>query len=132
MTIRGSVTGTVAGSVVLVVGAGTGSAAVGGAVVGTLLAVSALAVGPLVLPVVLDRSPVVVLATALTSYLLTVLALGVAYAALSGVDRIDGRFVGAAMVVATLGTAVGQLVAVRRSRVFVVDQDAAGAARRNG
>lgn len=111
------------------VGVAVGAIAVGGsgvvsaeaaaaAAAGTLLAVAALGVGPLLMAVTRRASPPAVMAVALAGYAVTVLALAVVYLAWGAVPSLPGEHVGYGILAAAVGSSAGQVQAVRRLRVL--------------
>lgn len=123
LLIFGSAFAGAAGTVTIAVCALWGTAAASGAAVGVVLAVLALAAGPLLLRTVAQWSPPAVMAAALGGYLVIVFVLGLAYALLAVVDGISHLHLGVALVVCALAQSVGQTVAVARLRLLAFGAD---------
>jgi hypothetical protein len=98
--------------------------------VGVLLAVAALAAGPLLLRASRDASPAGVTAVAVLGYAGVVVLLGVAFLALAPLSWLSEAHVAAALVTVTVAGLAGQIRAVTRLRVltFGTTQDARVAA----
>ncbi len=94
------------------------SEAVVGAVVGTMLTVTAFAAGPLLLRWARNVAPAMLFALAVAAYLTVVSALGVAYALLSDASWLDGAWVGYAIVAGGLAWLAGQTWATSKLRIL--------------
>jgi ATP synthase protein I len=107
-----------ADAVVVVVAFWSQSEAVVGAIVGTLLTVTAFAAGPLLLRWARDVAPFLLFALALAAYLAVVTVLGVVYALLSDALWLDGGWVGYAILAGALAWLAGQAWATSKLRIL--------------
>jgi len=114
----GLVPAVVVDAVVVLVAIPSSSEAIAGAVVGTLLTVTAFAVGPLLLHWARELDPSMLFALAVASYFTVVGALAIAYALLSGVSWLDGAWVGAAILAGAFAWLAGQVRATAKLRVL--------------
>ncbi len=94
-----------------------GAAAAVGAAVGAVLAVLALAAGPLLMRRVATWSPPAVMAVTTACYGATVLILGAAFLVLSPMAWLSSQHLGAALLGVTVAWLAGQVRAVARLRV---------------
>ncbi len=111
-----------AGLLVTVVSAGWGWRAAVAAGLGSLLAASALAVGPALLRALRDASPPAVTAAATGGYAAVVVVLGLVFAVLAPASWLSAEHLAAALVVVTLAGIAGQARAVTRLRVLAFDE----------
>jgi hypothetical protein len=86
--------------------------------VGTLLAVAALAAGPLLLHASRDAAPPAVTAIAMLGYAGVVVLLGAAFLALAPIAWLSAEHLAAALVTVTVAGIAGQIRAVTRLRVL--------------
>jgi hypothetical protein len=86
--------------------------------VGALLAVAALAAGPLLLRASRDASPPAVTAIAMIGYAGVVLVLGAAFLALAPISWLSADHLAVALVTVTVAGLAGQIRAVTRLRVL--------------
>jgi hypothetical protein len=114
----GTVYALAAGAVGTAVSAAWGGHAVVAFGVGALLAVAALAAGPLLLRASRDASPPAVTAVAVLGYAGVVVLLGVAFLALAPITWLSADHLAAALVTVTVAGLVGQIRAVTRLRVL--------------
>lgn len=115
-----------AGTVVVVVAAfASGADAVSGAVLGALLATGVFAFGAFVVNAVAGVMPSAALLVALLTYTLQVVLMGLVFWAVSASPEagssLDQQWLGAAMIAATLGWLIGQVVLTARQRIPVYD-----------
>jgi len=115
----GSVPALVAAAVGTAASAAWGAHAAAAFAVGALLAVVALAAGPLLLRASRDASPPAVTAVAVIGYLGVVLILGVAFLALAPITWLSADHLAVALVTVTVVGLAGQILAVTRLRVLV-------------
>jgi hypothetical protein len=115
----GSVPALVAGAIGTAASAAWGAHAAAAFAVGALLAVVALAAGPLLLHASRDASPPAVTAVAVVGYVGVVLVLGVAFLALAPIPWLSADHLAAALVTVTVVGLAGQIRAVTRLRVLV-------------
>jgi hypothetical protein len=115
----GSVPAIVAGAVGTAASAAWGGRAAAAFAVGALLAVVALAAGPLLLHASRDASPPAVTTVAVIGYVGVVLILGVAFLALAPITWLPADHLAAALVTVTVAGLAGQIRAVTRLRVLV-------------
>jgi ATP synthase protein I len=94
------------------------SEAVVGALVGTLLTVTAFATGPLLLRWARNVEPFMLFALAVATYLTVVSALGIAYSLLSDASWLHGGWVGAAILAGALAWLAGQARATAKLRIL--------------
>jgi hypothetical protein len=99
--------------------------AVVAAVIGGVLAIAALAVGPALLRAVRHASPGAVTAVATGGYVVVVVVLGLVFAVLAPASWLSAEHLAAALVVVTLADIAGQARAVIRLRVLVFDEASA-------
>jgi hypothetical protein len=117
--LRGGTVAALAAGVV-----GTGVSAAWGAqaavafAVGALLAVAALAAGPLLLRASRDASPRAVTTVAVIGYAAVVVVLGLAFLALAPITWLSADHLAAALVTVTVAGLAGQIRAVTRLRVL--------------
>ncbi|MFN8193892.1 MAG: hypothetical protein U0R80_06355 [Nocardioidaceae bacterium] len=116
----------VGGLLVLVTAAVAGDAgAVRGALVGAGLAVTVFALGSFLVDQVALRMPAASLLVAVLTYTLEVVLLGLVFWRLTesgALERdVDGTWLGLALVVATVGWTVGQIVLTARARIPAYD-----------
>jgi hypothetical protein len=88
------------------------------ALLGGLLAILSLAVGPLVMRAGARMSPPGLLALAVAAYAAVVFALGLVYALLAGADWLDGTAIAAGIIAVTAAWLAGQLWRTRKLRVL--------------
>lgn len=123
----GLVPAVVADLVVILAAIPSESEAILGAIVGTLLTVTAFAAGPLLLRWARDVAPFMLFALAMATYLTVVTALAIAYALLSDATWLNGAWVGGAVLAGAFAWLAGQVWATARLRVLTYgDQSAAG------
>jgi hypothetical protein len=113
---------TAAGALVTLVSAAWGWRAALAAALGSVLAIAALAVGPVLLRAVRNASPPAVTAAATGGYAAVVLVLGLVFAVLSPASWLSAEHLAAALVVVTLAGIAGQARAVTRLRVLAFDE----------
>lgn len=114
----GAVPGGVAGGVVAVASTVVSPQAGLSALVGTVLAVAALAVGPGLMSFAANMPPPAVMSLALAGYGITVGLLAVIYVLLGKVTWLSGDHAGYAIAVAVTAWLVGQLRATMRLRIL--------------
>jgi ATP synthase protein I len=114
----GAVPALAADLVVIMAALPSATEAVTGAVVGTLLTVTAFGIGPVLLRYARNVEPTMLLALAVAAYLTVVSALGVAYALLSDVVWLESFWVGIAILAGSLAWLAGQAWATSRLRVL--------------
>ena len=120
--LRGSAAGgAVAGLAVVTLCAFWGWRAVLAAVVGSLVAGTALAVGPILLRTSAAASPLTVTALGTGGYLVVVLALGGVFALLAPATWLSPGHLVLALLAVTVGSVAGQVRAFARLRVPVFD-----------
>jgi hypothetical protein len=107
-----------AGLLVTAAGFTSGRAAVLGALAGTVLSVTALASGPLLLRAARNVRPAMLFALAVTTYTVVVGVLGVAYAVLGDVSQVNTTWLGGAIIAATLAWLAGQVRQTSRLRLL--------------
>jgi len=107
-----------AGVVLTAVCAGWGGAAAAGAAIGSLIALAALSIGPMIMRTGSQASPPAVMALAMGGYLTLVVVLGGAFLVLGSVPWAAPGFVGVALAVATTAGLAGQVRAATRVRVL--------------
>jgi ATP synthase protein I len=118
LMVGGALPGAVAAVVVsLICGAFSGRAA-GSALIGSLLSLAAFAVGPALLSMSRTLSPPAVMAVAMAGYLITVMVLAIAYAALGAVGWISGQHVALGILVTAAAWLGGQMRAAARLRIL--------------
>ena len=121
----GAVPATVVIAAVTLVSACWGASEALGAIVGGLVVVAAMSVGPVLLRTARDWSPPAVMAVAVIGYGGAVIVLGVAFLILSSLSWLSPGPLGAALVAGTVGWIVGQVRAVARLRILAFG-DASG------
>lgn len=104
--------------VVVLVAIRSGSDAVAGALVGTLLTVAAFGVGPVLLRYARNVEPALLFALAVGGYLAVVSVLAAAFALLSGVAWLESAWVGAAILAGAASWLAGQVRATAKLRVL--------------
>jgi hypothetical protein len=114
----GTVAALGAGVVGSAVSAAWGAHAAVAFAIGALLAVVALAAGPLLLRASRDASPPAVTAVAVLGYAGVVIVLGVAFLALAPITWLSADHLAAALVTVTVAGLAGQIRAVTRLRIL--------------
>jgi hypothetical protein len=111
----------VAGVLVTAVSLVWGAHAALAAAIGSVLAVAALAVGPLLLTATRNASPPAVTAAAAGGYAGVVVVLAIAFAVLAPLSWLSATHLAVALVVVTVAGLAGQVRAVTQLRVPVFD-----------
>lgn len=119
----GLVPASAAGALVTLFAVTDGARAVIGALVGAALTVVAFCAGPLLMRAVRKVDPVMTFALALTSYLVVVIVLAMAYGLLSDASWLSADFVGGAILACAAGWLVGQIRATAKLRVLTFGHD---------
>jgi ATP synthase protein I len=114
----GAVPALAADLVVILAALPSATGAVAGAVVGTLLTVTAFGTGPLLLRFARNVEPFLMFALAVAAYLTVVSLLGVAYALLSDVSWLESAWVGYAILAGSLAWLAGQVRATAKLRML--------------
>lgn len=117
----GALPALVAGLAVTAAGFTSGAPAVVGGLTGTALSVTALATGPLLLRAARNARPTMLFALAVATYGLVVGVLGLAYWVLDDVPHVNTKWLGAAIIAATLAWLAGQVRQTSRLRLLAFD-----------